>query len=168
MIFLGPVITDNSQTVVFSIITDQLKAALGSFIDEALLLVVGIASFGSVLVSALSTKRDPDTLINQIMRTSWPWIVLRCLGFCVVLAVYLDQGPEVLRLPDTGITVVKDIGQNVLIIYFVGLLLMPLLTEYGLMEFAGTLCRRPFKLMFKLPGRAAIDALTSIAAARTG
>jgi nucleoside recognition membrane protein YjiH len=60
---------------------------------------------------------------------------------------------------------VRDIGLNVVVIYFAGLLLMPLLTEYGLMEFTGTLARPVFQRAFRLPGRAAIDTLTSLVSA---
>ncbi len=44
--------------------------------------------------------------------------------------------------------------------FFAGLL-MPFLTDYGLMEFVGTLLKRIFRRLFTLPGRSAIDALAS-------
>lgn len=164
-IFLGPVITEDRQTVVFGLVTDGFKVLLGAGINEALLLVVGIAALGALLCKLIAPTGDPDTLISQVFRTSWLWVLLRLFGLTVVACVYFEVGPSWLRLPDTGITAVKDIGQNVLVIYFGGLLLMPLLTEYGLMEFAGTLCRPLFRRLFRLPGRAAVDTLTSIAAA---
>jgi nucleoside recognition membrane protein YjiH len=40
-------------------------------------------------------------------------------------------------------------------------MLMPLLTDYGLLELIGTLLRRFFKMIFGLPGRSTIDALAS-------
>ena len=42
-----------------------------------------------------------------------------------------------------------------------GKLLLPLLTDFGFMEFAGTLARPVFRRAFRLPGRSAIDAVTS-------
>ncbi|MEM1432756.1 MAG: nucleoside recognition domain-containing protein [Pseudomonadota bacterium] len=164
-IFLGPVITEEQQTVVFGLLSDSLKAALGAGINEALLLVAGVAALGALAVKLIAPQGAEDSLVTQVFRTAWPWILLRLLGFAIATGVYFEVGPELLRLPDTGITAVKDIGQNVLVIYVGGLLLMPLLTDYGLMEFAGTLCRPLFRRLFRLPGRAAIDSLTSIAAA---
>ena len=38
---------------------------------------------------------------------------------------------------------------------------MPFLTDYGLMEFVGTMVKRVFRKLFTLPGRSAIDALAS-------
>lgn len=164
-VFLGPVITQDRQTVVFGLITDVLKTLLGSWINEALLLVIAIAALGALAAKLFSPVGPADQFVSQMFRTGWGWVALRLFGLAVVACVYFDVGPALLRLPDTGITVVKDIGHNVLVIYFGGLLLMPLLTEYGLMEFAGTLCRPFFRRLFRLPGRAAIDSLTSIASA---
>jgi nucleoside recognition membrane protein YjiH len=50
----------------------------------------------------------------------------------------------------------------VLITFFlVAGLILPLLTDYGLMEFCGTLVRNVFRKVFGLPGRSAIDAIAS-------
>jgi nucleoside recognition membrane protein YjiH len=43
--------------------------------------------------------------------------------------------------------------------------LLPLLTDFGFMEFAGTLARPVFRTLFRLPGRAAIDAVASFVGA---
>ncbi|MBT8098913.1 MAG: amidohydrolase family protein, partial [Gammaproteobacteria bacterium] len=50
-------------------------------------------------------------------------------------------------------------------VYISACLLLPLLTDFGLMEFIGTLARPIFQRAFKLPGRAAIDALASFVGA---
>lgn len=165
LVFLGPVITEERQTVVFGLLSDALKRGLGAALDEALLLLAAVSALGALVARLLSAHGPADSLVTQVFRTAWPWVLLRLLGLAIVLMVYFDAGPRLLRLPDTGVTAVRDIGQNVLVIYFAGLLLMPLLTEYGLMEFVGTLCRPLFRRLFRLPGRAAIDCLTSIASA---
>jgi nucleoside recognition membrane protein YjiH len=164
-IFLGPVVSEERQTVVFGLVTDALKGAAGAALDEMLLVLAAVSAVGALAFRLLSPRGPHDSLSTQMFRTAWPWVLLRLLGFAIILMVYLGRGPALLRLPDTGITAVRDIGENILIIYFGGLLLMPLLTEYGLMEFVGTLCRPLFRRLFRLPGRAAIDSLTSIASA---
>ncbi|SBT15610.1 YjiH family protein [Vibrio celticus] len=45
--------------------------------------------------------------------------------------------------------------------YFISALLLPLLTHFGLADFTGVLISKLFIKAFNLPGRAAIDALTS-------
>jgi nucleoside recognition membrane protein YjiH len=54
-----------------------------------------------------------------------------------------------------------DLAVNIVPIFLFAGLLMPFLTDYGLMEFVGTLLKRLFRRLFTLPGRSAIDALAS-------
>ena len=64
-----------------------------------------------------------------------------------------------------GGAIFSGIAVNVLSIYIGACLLMPLLTDFGFMEFAGTLARPVFRSLFRLPGRSAIDAVTSFVGA---
>jgi nucleoside recognition membrane protein YjiH len=70
-------------------------------------------------------------------------------------------GPEMFWSPATGGTVLNDLAVNIVPIFLFAGLLMPFLTDYGLMEFIGTLLKRIFRRLFTLPGRSAIDALAS-------
>src|SRR5690606_20329344 len=45
--------------------------------------------------------------------------------------------------------------------FIFALVMLPFLVEYGLMEFIGTLVRKPFRAVFRLPGRSAVDATAS-------
>ncbi|EPJ45139.1 MAG: hypothetical protein OFPII_29960 [Osedax symbiont Rs1] len=53
------------------------------------------------------------------------------------------------------------LAPNLLVLFFLATLTLPLLTDYGFMEFFGSLVRKVFKKLFKLPGRSAIDGLAS-------
>ncbi len=58
-----------------------------------------------------------------------------------------------------------NIGVNVIAVWVSACLLLPLLTDFGFMEFAGTLARPVFRKLFQLPGRSALDAATSFVGA---
>ncbi|MEE4660352.1 MAG: nucleoside recognition domain-containing protein [Halieaceae bacterium] len=58
-------------------------------------------------------------------------------------------------------------GPAILYILFAACFLMPFLTDFGFMEFFGTLVEKPFSYLFRLPGRAAIDATASFVSAST-
>jgi nucleoside recognition membrane protein YjiH len=165
MIFLGPVQTHGMQTVVFGMLVTGLREWLEPVLLSVLLLITGAAAFGALLCVLGAWRPRKAGYADQLFAVGWGWMLLRLAGFLVVAAVAFEAGPQWIRLPDTGGTVVRDIGMNVVVIYFAGLLLMPLLTDYGLMEFAGTLARPAFRRAFRLPGRAAIDTLTSLASA---
>ena len=64
------------------------------------------------------------------------------------------------RVGDTGGVILNDLMTVIFVLFVFAALLLPLLTEFGLMEFIGTLVRPFFRPVFRLPGRASIDART--------
>jgi nucleoside recognition membrane protein YjiH len=93
------------------------------------------------------------------------WLLLRVAGTTFGLIYLFQVGPELLRSDDIGGAVFVGIAVNGLSVYIAACLLLPLLTDFGFMEFAGTLARPVFRTLFRLPGRAAIDAVASFVGA---
>ncbi|MEM7219862.1 MAG: nucleoside recognition domain-containing protein [Pseudomonadota bacterium] len=163
IVFFCPVLTDERQTIVFALLTDGLRSLAGQWLFELLLMQLGVAAVGA-LAWRLGV-RCAGGLAVAAFDTGWPWVLLRWLGFVLGLLVYCDLGPALLIAPDTGVTVFNDIGLSMFLIFVVGIALLPLITDYGLLEYVGTLARRPFEWLFRLPGRAAVDTLASIVSA---
>jgi nucleoside recognition membrane protein YjiH len=92
---------------------------------------------------------------------SWPWIVLRAIGAVFVCLIFFKTGPEWIWSEEIGGVMLYDLAPVIIIIFLLASVLLPLLTDYGLMEFIGTLLRRFFRRAFRLPGRSAIDSLAS-------
>jgi len=162
LIFLTPIRWNGNSTIGIGIVTGWLKVALGSF---ALPILIGILILTSVLTIAGTVFKNKwihdSARLKELYDVSVTWLLLRILG-AVFGAMYLFQiGPELVISEQIGGAVFVDIGVNVLTLYIAACLLMPLLTDYGFMEFAGTLARPVFRRIFQLPGRAAIDAVTS-------
>ena len=166
LIFLTPIPWDGKLTIVIGIVTDWIKSLMG---DYGLHIVVGITVITSIL-----------TVLGTIFRISWIqrhhgfkdlfdvpviWLLLRLLGTTFGLIYLFQFGPDLLKSETIGGAVFVDIGISVVAIYSGACLLLPLLTDFGFMEFAGTLARPAFRKVFKLPGRSAIDAVTSFVGA---
>jgi nucleoside recognition membrane protein YjiH len=56
---------------------------------------------------------------------------------------------------------IADGGSNLMSIFIILGLAIPLLTDFGIMEFLGTLIRKAVRFLFTLPGRSSIDLLGS-------
>lgn len=166
LIFLTPISWDGHQTIGISIVTNSIKNLMGAY---GLHIVVGVLVTTSVL-----------TVLGTIFRTSWVhrhniledlfdvplgWLVLRLVGTIFGLVYLFQIGPDLLTSEAIGGAVFVGIAVNVLSIYIGACLLLPLLTDFGMMEFAGTLARPVFRRVFGLPGRSAIDAVTSFVGA---
>lgn len=166
LIFLTPVPWDGRITIGIGVITNAILNLMGNYGLHLLIVVM-------VLTSVL-------TLLGTVFRVSWilrrvmprelfavppVWLILRLIGTAFGLVYFLQLGPELLKSETIGGAVYVGIGINVIAVYTSACLLLPLLTDFGLMEFIGTLARPFFRRVFQLPGRAAIDAVTSLVGA---
>lgn len=166
LIFLTPIPWDGHLTIGIGIITGWLRALMG---DYGLHFVVSLTVITSVM-----------TLIGSLLKPSWInsrpqlkelfdvppiWILLRLAGTSFALVYFFQFGPPLLQSEDVGGAVFVGIAVNVVAVYISACIFLPLLTDFGLMEFAGTLARPAFRKVFQLPGRAAIDAIASFVGA---
>ena len=166
LIFLTPIPWDGHLTIGIGIITGWIRALMG---DYGLHFVVSLTVATSVLTLLGSFLRvewiQKRELLKDLFDVPLVWIGFRLAGMCFALIYFYQIGPALLQSEDVGGAVFVGIAVNVAAVYISACLLLPLLTDFGLMEFVGTLARPVFKRAFQLPGRAAIDAVASFVGA---
>lgn len=161
-LFLVPLRYGGDVTIVMGVITSTLQALIGIrmawfttpiFVTGALLSIV--FSLGPRNLEA----RFP--YLHEVFATSSVWLALRVIAGVGAPMTAFTIGPEWVHSAETGGTAYVEIAGLIFLIIGVACLLLPFLTEFGLLEFVGTLMRKPFHRMFNLPGRATIDTLAS-------
>ncbi|MCI6043941.1 YjiH family protein [bacterium] len=162
-LFLAPISHNGEMTICISVILDLIRNGLGfDLLTKAAVLFIVL---GGILVFIGSFFKPKLFLENEVLKatfvTEWYWALIRFIGGVIVVPVFVSKGPEWLVGPDTGGFVLFDLVAGILPIAFVATAAIPLLLNFGLMEFVGTFCSKFFKALFKIPGRAAIDCLTS-------
>ena len=166
LIFLTPIPWDGHLTIGIGIITGWVKRLMG---DYGLHIVVGITVLTSVLTVLGTTFRANWILKRSSLKDLFDvpviWLLLRLVGTGFALIYFLQLGPDILKSEEIGGAVFVGIAVNVITVYISACILLPLLTDFGLMEFVGTLARPLFRKVFRLPGRAAIDAVASFVGA---
>lgn len=160
--FLVPISYQGDQTILIGVLTGAIIQLLAPGLLQAVVAVTGIAALGGTVYLIVK----PDWAVSRpwlhaLCNVTPLWLVLRLIGFAIGLMVLFEAGPEIIWGSQTGGTVFRDIGINSLVILAVACQLMPFLTEFGFMEFVGTLLKGPFEKLFRLPGRSAIDATAS-------
>jgi nucleoside recognition membrane protein YjiH len=165
-IFLTPLPGADGLTIGIGIITGWVRAAAGTqavwWVAAVILLTALFTCLGSMWRVGWITRRP---LLASLFAVSPLWVGLRLVSLAFVACYVFGVGPTLLQSEAVGGAVFDGIGTNMLAVYVAACILLPLLTDYGLMEFAGTLAAPLFQRLFRLPGQAAIDALTSIAGA---
>lgn len=164
--FLVPVDHGDGRSILIGLLSDWVKVALEPFLLPMVVVVCVVSVLGGAwYVARQPAARQINPFLNAMCNVTPIWLALRTVGAAIGLMVLFDAGPEVLRGDATGAGVFRDIGVNSLVILLVACQLMPFLTEFGFMEFVGTLLKGPFERLFRLPGRSAIDATASFVSA---
>ena len=161
-LFLTPIIIDGVPTVPVAYLANALRDLIGEYakhVTTGVYVSAAIVSAAYMLIPARLADKTP--FMKHVFRTGPIWFSLTAIGGVASAMTFLGYGPEWVIGAETGVTAYIDISIVIFCIVTLGCVLLPLLTDYGLLEFVGTLMRAPFKLLFGLPGRSAIDALTS-------
>lgn len=168
--FLFPVKDDDVVTIPIALFSNRLTDYLGDLLPPIVIAIVTISAVLSLWLSLRkSDSQETPGDMRQIFTVSRGWLMLRILGCVTALMIFFEIGPEFVWSAATGHIVLYDLATAIVTIFIFAAAILPLLTDYGLMEMVGTLLSRIFKRAFRLPGRSCIDALASwMAAAPVG
>ncbi|MFP6798113.1 MAG: YjiH family protein [Pseudomonas sp.] len=162
LLFLTPIVYEDKVTIGLGVMADALKSGLSAWLPAIatglLMFSATLGLFASVLKPKWITERHA---LNEMFNLSPLWLGLRVLGAVFAAMTFWQFGPEWVWNANTGGVVLKDLAPVLITFFLVAGLILPLLTDYGLMEFCGTLVRNVFRKIFGLPGRSAIDAIAS-------
>lgn len=168
--FLLPVKYEGGWTIPMGVLSALLTEHVGEYMATVVLAIVVVSASLSVWFSLI--KRPPPdgyTGLRRIFFVGRSWLVLRLSGLIVTILIFFQIGPEFVWSEATGHVVLYDLAKAIVTIFIFASLLLPLLTDFGLMELIGTVFRNVFRKLFRLPGRSCIDAVASwMAAAAVG
>lgn len=161
LLFLVPVKHAGEVTILMAIMADWLKGLAADMSAVIAVAVIVISAILTILVSILMPRLARGKLLGKLFHVRPIWVGLRCLGAIAAVMTLLQIGPDWVISKATGQLVLYDLVSVILTYLFVAIALLPFLTDYGMMEFVGTLLRNVFRRLFGLPGRSCIDALAS-------
>ena len=98
--------------------------------------------------------------IMQMFLCSPIYFVSKAFAFAVAWMVFLSVGPDWLVAGWTGDLMLVDLvasSGGLMAIFLVIGIAIPILTDFGLMEFLGVLIKKVVRVLFTLPGRSSID-----------
>jgi nucleoside recognition membrane protein YjiH len=144
-------------------LADILSGFIAPIMPWTATIILIIAALGSFFYFIKGKDEDDTSFTTNLFSVSIFWVITRIIGAVLALLVVLQIGPEWIWSENTGGLLLSEDGLVTFlftIFLFAGLLL-PLLLNFGLLEFFGTMMVKVMRPLFKLPGRSSIDALTS-------
>ncbi len=162
LLFLVPVSYDGQITIGVGILASFLLSTFGEWIPGFILVLLGFSAFAGLAATIVKPAfvRNSD-MLRPIFIIGPVSLAIRFIGFAVGVMAFYEIGPEAIASRNTGGVVLYDLAPVLLTWFLFAGILLPLLVEFGLMEFVGTLLNKIMRPVFTLPGRSSIDAMAS-------
>lgn len=160
-LFLVPMPNNGTFTIPVGILIDIVKGAIGDYTLVPMVILVSLNALGTLAAKIVKPKFIMDhKWLRETFDVSMLYAVSRIIGAAIILMYYFNFGPEfVISEITSGVMI--DLLRTLVSVLIVISFLMPLLTEFGIMEFLGVMLKKIVRPLFLVPGRAAVDLVTS-------
>lgn len=164
LLLMTPFKLDGQSTVMVSVLSKKINAGISAVVPVYVLVMIAICV--SVFLALAYKFAKPkwienNQLLMSIADISNFWLFARLLGMVIGFMVAFKIGPEVIWSDDTGGLILFDLICGLFTIFLVAGFILPLLTEFGLLEYVGVFLTSIMRPIFKLPGRSAVDCVAS-------
>ena len=167
LLFMVPILVNETWTIAVKLLADVINGAIGTFLPFLCAVILTI----SAVMALITLIAKPDFVMkNEMLKESFScspvWAFIRVLGCIFVWLTYLKIGADgngifgMVSGADQG-GVALDLIAGLVIIFAIASFLLPLLLDFGLLEFIGALLTKYMRPIFMVPGRAAVDCITS-------
>ena len=162
LLFMIPIKYEGDVTIPIAIFSGMLVNFLGEYLVYIITGTMAISAILSLIATIVKPKFITNNKILSSLFTTTPlWLVSRVLGGILGVLAAFQIGPQMIISGDTGAFVLNDLLTVLFSIFLFAGLFLPLLLNFGLLEFFGSLLTKVMRPVFKLPGRSSIDCITS-------
>lgn len=161
VLFMIPLPDGDTMRVPIASFANVLSGWLAPVIQWIALATVAIAAIGSLLFVA---RPKDDSFASGLFKVTPFWLVVRLIALVYAVMIIFQIGPEAVWNEYTGGLLLEPTEGLVSFLFTIFLfagLLLPLLLNFGLLEFFGAMLVKVMRPLFGLPGRSAVDAVTS-------
>lgn len=169
-LFMIPIKVDGSWTIAVKIIADWISAIAESILPGLCLFILTVSAVLCLMAFAKPKFIMENALLKEAFCCTPFWAATRVLGCVFCWLAYFNLGNEqgrgfskfigALTGPDQG-GMALGLIVGLVIIFLIASFLLPLLLDFGLLEFVGALLTKFMRPLFQVPGRAAVDCITS-------
>lgn len=157
--FLAPVTIGGESSILMghikSIVIDGYSESI-----KFLIVFVSLITITGTVIGKIK-KQFKNSVLQELFICGPINGAVRIGGSIFFLMVHFGVGPKAVLDPNTGGMMAGDLLPSLMVTFCVGVILMPLLTSFGLVEFVGVLIAPFMRKVFKVPGYAAVDAIAS-------
>lgn len=161
-LFMCPVPYNGSWNISIAIITSNITNIIAAYMPYVVYAVILLSAVGTIVYrTAKPAFMENSAFIRKLFDIKTIPFLIRIAAAVITVMLIFNAGPEVIIGADTGSFVVSEFLKSFITTIFFAGTLMTLLLDYGFMDFIGAFLSRIFRKLFTLPGRSAVDCITS-------
>lgn len=162
ILFMTPISLEGEVTIPVAFFSKVIMKNLSNVLPFITMMLIITTFIGTITTKLFKPKFIKENeYLNTLFDVSPLWLISRILGTLLVVAVYFKIGPEFIWSEDTGGLLLNDLLPVLFSVFLFAGLLLPLILDFGLLEFFGSLLTKVMRPIFNLPGRSSIDCITS-------
>jgi nucleoside recognition membrane protein YjiH len=162
ILFMIPFQAEDGITIPVAYLASQINALLGDTIPPITLAVIALSVIGSFIAVLFKPNFIINNgFLNKLLNVNKFWLTARFLGLIFASITLFEMGPEWIYSENTGALLLYDLMPILFTTFLLAGFLLPLLLNFGLLEFFGALLIKIMRPVFKLPGRSSLDCLAS-------
>ncbi|MBV7435040.1 hypothetical protein KRX19_08390 [Cardiobacteriaceae bacterium TAE3-ERU3] len=161
LVFFIPLPTgDGGSKIPLVSIIGAVKGAVSGVLPYVVLLILFLLCVSWLLF----LRKQPERLQKFHRKDNWLVGTLFIIALFIDILLVFNIGPDWLLNKDVGGLVLYLSGSVLLTVTIAGFFVV-FLTEFGFLEFLGTLLEPLMRPLYRLPGNSAVDAITSFVSA---
>jgi len=161
-LFMVPIKVNGEFTIPIAILSNWIQDLLGAYLPGIMAFIILITLIGTLITKIFQPKAIMNSpFFNNLFNVSGVWTAARVLGGIFAICTLFEIGPEAIWSENTGGLLLHDLLPVLFSVFLFAGLFLPLLLDFGLLEFFGTMFTKIMRPIFKLPGRSSIDCVAS-------
>lgn len=159
---MTPIKIEGGYTILIGLLSQWLQSALTEQLSAIMMGIIVLTAVGTLTAKLIGTeKMTKSPFFAQLLDVSYFWTVTRLLAAVFAMMVFFEWGPSFIYGASTGGKILDELLHVLFSVFLFAGLTLPLLLNFGLLDFFGTFMTKIMRPLFKLPGRSSIDALAS-------
>ncbi|WP_299850908.1 YjiH family protein [uncultured Roseovarius sp.] len=158
--FMLPFNWDGELTIPIALLQKTISTPVEGWLPLIVVLLMILSAIVSVVATA-SKGAGLNTYFKEIFVTSTISVLMRVAAAVLAVCAYWKFGHEWIWNEYTGEIIIIYLMPSLLVIFLLATTLLPLLLDFGGVEFIGVYLQPLFKRLFRLPGRASVLTATS-------
>ncbi|NLC65331.1 MAG: YjiH family protein [Clostridium sp.] len=162
VLFMLPIKYQGEITIPVAILAQLLLSLIQDRVSLIILLVSSLGFFMTFFISLIKPKKlIRNKFFYSLFYKSTFQVIIRFIGTLFIFLTYIKADISIITSGATGGLLLDDLLPTLFTIFLFAGIFLPLLLDFGLLEFFGILLNKIVRPLFTLPGRSSIDSIAS-------